>query len=251
MAFKSRFLTVFCFTLAVAGGAKAGTVVAGSNYLQSDPGTYFNFDPPVGIVDFTGYAIGPGTTDMIVKRTSDVTINGAPGILQLIALSMVSTAPVALPGYNGLIYISLDPTHLANDTGQITIGGTVAGGTFSSFVDVFYNVCTAPGSKGVGCGSGALLESGSVQLSNSGANWSSTPFGVVVSGPVGDPAAMVHTGLTSDQADFFLEPTKEESLVGQHRVSTAVPEPASWALMIGGFGMAGAALRRRRAIVAA
>ncbi|WP_294391919.1 PA14 domain-containing protein [uncultured Sphingomonas sp.] len=27
----------------------------------------------------------------------------------------------------------------------------------------------------------------------------------------------------------------------------AVPEPASWALMVGGFGMAGAALRRRRA----
>lgn len=30
-----------------------------------------------------------------------------------------------------------------------------------------------------------------------------------------------------------------------------VPEPASWALMIGGFGLAGAALRRRRATVAA
>ena len=28
----------------------------------------------------------------------------------------------------------------------------------------------------------------------------------------------------------------------------AVPEPATWALMIGGFGMAGAALRRRRAL---
>ncbi len=28
----------------------------------------------------------------------------------------------------------------------------------------------------------------------------------------------------------------------------AVPEPATWALMIGGFGLAGAALRRRRAI---
>ena len=30
-----------------------------------------------------------------------------------------------------------------------------------------------------------------------------------------------------------------------------VPEPASWALMIGGFGLAGAALRRRRAVVVA
>ena len=33
--------------------------------------------------------------------------------------------------------------------------------------------------------------------------------------------------------------------------AAGVPEPASWALMIGGFGLAGAALRRRRAVVVA
>ncbi|MBL8552793.1 MAG: PEP-CTERM sorting domain-containing protein [Phenylobacterium sp.] len=32
--------------------------------------------------------------------------------------------------------------------------------------------------------------------------------------------------------------------------SAAVPEPAAWALMIGGFGMAGAMFRRRRAVAA-
>jgi len=32
--------------------------------------------------------------------------------------------------------------------------------------------------------------------------------------------------------------------------TAAVPEPASWALMIGGFGLAGAALRRRRLVAA-
>jgi hypothetical protein len=34
-------------------------------------------------------------------------------------------------------------------------------------------------------------------------------------------------------------------------VAAAAPEPAAWALMIGGFGMAGATLRRRRALNAA
>jgi hypothetical protein len=31
----------------------------------------------------------------------------------------------------------------------------------------------------------------------------------------------------------------------------AVPEPAAWALMLAGFGLAGAGLRRRRALHAA
>jgi len=35
------------------------------------------------------------------------------------------------------------------------------------------------------------------------------------------------------------------------RVDSAVPEPAAWALMIGGFGLAGSALRRRRTVAVA
>ena len=35
-----------------------------------------------------------------------------------------------------------------------------------------------------------------------------------------------------------------------HEVAGAVPEPATWALMIGGFGMTGTALRRRRPVTA-
>jgi hypothetical protein len=40
------------------------------------------------------------------------------------------------------------------------------------------------------------------------------------------------------------------SLDGHQSFVVGVPEPATWALMIGGFGLAGASLRRRRAVLA-
>jgi hypothetical protein len=46
-------------------------------------------------------------------------------------------------------------------------------------------------------------------------------------------------GATMDEARFVFSP------------AGGVPEPASWALMIGGFGMAGAMMRRRRAVTLA
>lgn len=42
-----------------------------------------------------------------------------------------------------------------------------------------------------------------------------------------------------------------ETLVVRYTLGGAVPEPTTWALMIGGFGLAGAALRRRRTAIAA
>jgi PEP-CTERM motif-containing protein len=54
---------------------------------------------------------------------------------------------------------------------------------------------------------------------------------------------------TSDSLGGYLD----DITISELSVSThgAVPEPATWALMIGGFGMAGAALRRRRSMRAA
>lgn len=61
-------------------------------------------------------------------------------------------------------------------------------------------------------------------------------------GVFGGPIAVVGYGEQAMQAAFD---------ANSWSIAAAVPEPASWALMIAGFGLTGAALRRRRIAVAA
>jgi hypothetical protein len=51
-------------------------------------------------------------------------------------------------------------------------------------------------------------------------------------------------------ANAFMWPSANNLILGgQADVTTAVPEPASWAMMIAGFGLIGSAMRRRRAVI--
>jgi hypothetical protein len=52
------------------------------------------------------------------------------------------------------------------------------------------------------------------------------------------------TAVTFSVSSFFNDDV--DTVLDNVSVAAAVPEPATWALMIGGFGLAGAALRRRR-----
>jgi hypothetical protein len=230
----------------------------------------------LGVVDFTGLAFGPGQTDTIIQRTSDITIgatNTSPNLL-ITGLQLVSTSSVTVGAYTGLIYISLDgsPTG-AQDTGTMDINGSLAGGTFSSTLDVFFDICTAPGANGVGCGSsGTLLGTDDISLSNgsngNGASWSPTAAlgDMIVNGTDengGDQAANCHSygsnqnclsapaaGSTSldvgNEVDFFVTTLTEThpSPGGQHVAGDApIPEPGT--LML--FGPALVGLRRRLA----
>jgi hypothetical protein len=58
----------------------------------------------------------------------------------------------------------------------------------------------------------------------------------------------VYTGIDQGMDD---EAWAIADLVVRDSVTTAVPEPATWALMIGGFGLTGLALRRRPAVAEA
>ena len=65
---------------------------------------------------------------------------------------------------------------------------------------------------------------------------------------------VVYTGLPIDMT-MYLDPTLRREGYTAFFTATGdfqlgVPEPATWALMIGGFGLAGAALRRRRTAMA-
>jgi len=250
MAHVFRLFAALIVALAVTAGAKAqvqDVVVLGSDYFETTTGTFFN--SPWGKVDLKGYPIGPGLTDTIAQRSSNVVINGSPGPLQITALSLESTSPISGIGN---IFVTLNPADLSMDTGQITINGSLSGGTFNSFFDVFFDICTAPGPGGVGCAGGATpiySNPTALTLSSSGASWLPTPppGAVVVTGQVGDLAANVHTGLTLNETDFFPGIVTHSGGGDAHVVMPAgIPEASTWLMLDIGFGSLGAAMAMRR-----
>jgi major type 1 subunit fimbrin (pilin) len=64
-----------------------------------------------------------------------------------------------------------------------------------------------------------------------------------------DTISFVGTGLDSVTFSVQSNPLDSTDTIIDN-VTVGVPEPATWALMIGGFGLAGAALRRRRTVAA-
>ncbi|WP_235889116.1 PEPxxWA-CTERM sorting domain-containing protein [Glacieibacterium frigidum] len=76
---------------------------------------------------------------------------------------------------------------------------------------------------------------------------------VVITPVAGPPYDFAQSGYTRFSVDstngiggFSLLPFGAEYNYSIDNLAATVPEPASWALMIGGFGLVGAALRRRR-----
>jgi len=75
-------------------------------------------------------------------------------------------------------------------------------------------------------------------------NFSFVDFANTFEIPLGSDAFELPTGITANSGTWLVNNRRVDPNAG------AVPEPATWALMIGGFGMAGAMLRRRKALAA-
>jgi hypothetical protein len=206
-----HFLLIAAAAFGLLTQARADTVNLGTDYLQTLPGTFFNFTlPGLGTVPvpFMGNPIGPGNTDTIVERLANATVTpGGVGDtipIKLVALSLQSTSPVDVGGTFFNVFVTLDPTKLSKNTGFMTILENAAGtgGTFSSIFTVFFQAKFVPvgGGTGFSVFSSLVLQNG-VPGSGVGAAWVSTfpPGFVQVTGPCGDQDANVHTGCACNE----------------------------------------------------
>ena len=188
-------------------------------------------------------------TDWTAASAGQVTgTAGSVGVTYTGSYSGVQLSP-ATDFYNGSGFpVALKPSN--TDIIQLTEAGTKSI-TFSTAVtDVYLAIVSWNGNdvtfsspftiEAMGCG---FWGCGTVTQYNGGLSFSSTPYpnephGVLkFAGPI---TSLVFT----DSFENWHGIT-----VGFEGVSGAVPEPASWAMMIGGFALAGAAMRRRKAAV--
>ena len=246
-----------------------GSGVGGLNMFEPQPGNYawsdVRFTGPLDLPTIRAATQAGGNVRMNINSfafqsytwtgaaPTDFSITGALHVVD----SGTSPSGGVLPG--GSIFTSYvgiwDPSTIA--------GLTTPQQLFSS---LFYAACGTPGVLGVGSNNGVLTggeASFTATTAACGAGSLTLSPGQSVLVVVGLQLPVNRGGFVDASHSFItrlgdnLAPeqkdaisTSLQSAISQGAVVTGVPEPAGWAMLIAGFGLTGAAMRRRRAVAA-
>lgn len=252
-------------TLCTGAAQAAGTlIVAGDEWLLTDSAYGATYETGTrAYVNNIAATFGAGTNYLVLTGNTTAGVYGALGQFSAQLQGLGKTVNYAsnisggLSGYDAVFHI-----------GQLMSGGDR---------DVLDDYVASGGNLYLSLGSGWYSDAQNEAnfwngfLSGyglvAGTTWFSAPYvlnAVVTEGPTDvtnllwgygqsiEPIA--NTGAVSYVRGTPLYGPENVGLVGASRplidvLAPAVPEPASWALMIAGFGLAGAALRRQRLAV--
>ena len=192
--------------IALSSSAQAASFVNGSFELGTNPGQFSTFT--AGQTDITGWTIGSGSVDYIGSYWA--ASNG------LRSIDLAGNAA-------GLLSQTFD---------------TVIGRTYRVNFDLWANDDggTFPRLAFVNVGAGDLTFSSNGGGTKAAPNWVTQTFSFVASAT----STTLSFRADSISANTFFGPALDNVSV------SAIPEPATWALMLGGFGLVGGAMRSRR-----
>lgn len=213
------YLTLAAVSLAFAGNVSAATLINGSFELGTNPGSSFSTQA-AGSTAITGWTVGGFGVDYIggFWQASD----GVRSLdLSALSAGSVSQTFATVTGFNYLVTFDLsgNPDGApAMKTAVVSIAGSL------------------PSIKTYTVGP---------SNSHSNMNWQNYTYAFT--------AFSTSSTLVFASADYtpFGPALDNVAIIGNDGIGSAVPEPATWALLAVGFGLIGARSRRRSHAVAA
>lgn len=243
--------------LAIAGSASAATYVSYLEYKNDAPLTKV---APLGKVTLT--EISPDTVDVVVTLFAPQvgfvnTGNGgnkAPftfnltGDFEVTVFNEVAGQQFVDGGYG-----AFQNNNFGIYTNKIDCCGGAQGGGAYDPTDLHFRVTNLGAGGLTFAGVGATIVDGKLTAMGSGPSFTSTSEVTVPNGNGrGNGGGTVHPAGFWFSADVVTSTGATFNIAARDAfVQTAIPEPGTWALMILGFGGAGAVLRRRRRLALA